>query len=196
MVKGLDDKELETVEHIGVALHRAAEAWRSGFRTEMAARGFPWHLGASGEVLAHLGPSGLSQAVLTDRMGLSKQAGAAITRPTGGGGSSSSAQPDPADKRAKQVMLTELGLRDFAERNRVKKMIETQYRDKLGSKLFVKLQRALRELRGFGLAPGARRFADDQIGVDLGDLGSGRRSPAEISRISRSTAMRVTTSTA
>ena len=145
MVKQIDDMELQTIDHIGIGLHRAAENWRSSFRNEMAKRGFPWHLGASGEVLAHLGPSGLSQTVLTERMGLSKQAVQQLLDQLEAAGVVRR-EPDPADKRAKRVVLTDLGLRDFAERNRVKQEIEDAYRDRLGKKLFGKLQKALKEL--------------------------------------------------
>ena len=39
--------------------------------------------------------------------------------------------------------LTELGLRDYAERTRVKRMIEAEYKQRLGRKLFGKLEKAL-----------------------------------------------------
>lgn len=142
----LDDNDLKSLDHIGVALHRAAEAWTAEFRTEMAARGFNWHLGASGEVLAHLGPSGVSQTVLTERMGLSKQAVQQLVDRLEADGVIRR-EADPADKRAKRVVLTELGRKDFAERNKVKRQIEERYRDKLGKKLFGKLDKALRKLR-------------------------------------------------
>lgn len=141
----LDDKDLRTIEHIGVALHQAAADWRVTFRSEMAARGFPWHLGASGEVLAHLGPSGIAQTELAARMGLSKQAVQQLLDQLEADGVVRR-ETDPDDKRARRVVLTDLGLRDFAERNRVKQQIEESYRDKLGKKLFGKLEKALRKL--------------------------------------------------
>ena len=142
----LDDNDLKSLDHVGVALHRAAEAWTAEFRAEMAARGFNWPLGASGEVLAHLGPSGVSQTVLTERMGLSKQAVQQLLDRLEADGVIRR-EADPADKRAKRVVLTELGRKDFAERNKVKRQIEERYRDKLGKKLFGKLDKALRKLR-------------------------------------------------
>lgn len=145
MVKKTDENDAATLDHVGIELVRAADAWRSMFRGEMARRGFTWHLGASGEVLAHLGPSGISQTLLTERMGLSKQAVQQLLDQLEAVGVIRR-EPDPADKRAKRVTLTELGLTDFAERNRVKRELEERYREKLGKKLFGKLQKALREL--------------------------------------------------
>jgi DNA-binding MarR family transcriptional regulator len=112
---------------------------------EMAARGYPWHLVARGEVLAHLGPSGISQAALTERMGLSKQAVQQLLDLLEADGVIAR-EPDPIDKRARRVVLTELGRRDFAERNVVKRAIEADYRQRLGNKLFNKLEKALAKL--------------------------------------------------
>jgi DNA-binding MarR family transcriptional regulator len=145
LVKPLDDKDLASIDHIGIALWRAARDWRTRMQTEMGARGFPWHQEAAGEVLAHLGPSGISQLKLTERMGLSKQAVQQLVDQL-------EAQhvvrrePDPADGRAKRIVLTELGLRDFAERNQVKRLIEAQYRKTLGDTAFAALETALAKL--------------------------------------------------
>ena len=145
MAKRSDDPDLVTIDHVGVALWRAAIEWRRRMRAEMAVRGYPWHLGARGEVLAHLGPSGRSQAVLTESMGLSKQAvqqlldqleADGVVRRVG----------DLHDKRAWRVELTELGLADYAEQTRVKRAIETEYRQLLGEPLFDSLIDALTRL--------------------------------------------------
>lgn len=145
MVKKLDDDDLASIDHIGLALWRAAHQWRSRMRDELAARGYPWHQSAAGEVLAHLGPSGISQAVLTERMGLSKQAVQQLVDQLEAQGVVDRV-PDPADGRAKRIVLTALGLADFAERNRVKRAIEQQYREKLGAEAFEALQTALAKL--------------------------------------------------
>lgn len=145
MVKHLDDIDLSSIDHIGLALWRAAQQWRSRMRAELAARGYPWHQSAAGEVLAHLGPSGISQALLTERMGLSKQAVQQLVDQLEAQGVVGRA-PDPSDGRAKRIVLTELGLADFAERNRVKRAIEQQYRETLGPEAFEALQAALAKL--------------------------------------------------
>ncbi|WP_162142442.1 MarR family winged helix-turn-helix transcriptional regulator [Cucumibacter marinus] len=137
--------DLAVIDHVGIALWRAARRWRSRMAAEMAARGYPWHQSAAGEVLAHLGPDGLSQRALTERMGMSKQAVQQlvdqlevldVVRRV----------PDPTDKRARRIELTELGARDFAERNRVKVRIEAEYRQRLGEDAFKALLAALAEL--------------------------------------------------
>lgn len=145
MVKPLDDNDLTSIDHIGIALWRAAQDWRNRMRAELAARGYPWHQSAAGEVLAHLGPSGISQAVLTERMGLTKQAVQQLVDQLEALGVVGRA-PDPNDGRAKRIVLTELGLRDFAERNKVKRLIEKQYREKLGAEAFAALETALGKL--------------------------------------------------
>jgi DNA-binding MarR family transcriptional regulator len=131
MVKQIDDRDLESIEHVGIVLWRAATMWRTEFREKMAERGYPWHMTAAGEVLSQLGPSGISQSALTDLMGVSKQAVQQLVDQLEAQGVVRR-EPDPTDGRARTVMLTELGLKDFAERNRVKRAIEARYRDKLG----------------------------------------------------------------
>ena len=145
MVKHLDDNDLTSIDHIGLALWRAAQGWRNHMRVELAARGYPWHQSAAGEVLAHLGPPGISQALLTERMGLSKQAVQQLVDQLEVQGVVGRA-PDPNDGRAKRIVLTELGLADFAERNKVKRLIEKQYREKLGPEAFTALEAALAKL--------------------------------------------------
>lgn len=143
MVKNLDDAR--SIDHIGLLLWGAAQNWRERMQREMARRGFPWHLEARGDVLAHVGPSGISQSALTERMGLSKQAvqqlldqlekEGVIERVT-----------DPKDRRLRLVQLTGLGLFDLVERNAVKREIEEDYRAALGPDLFAQMERALRLL--------------------------------------------------
>lgn len=147
MVKALDDADLARIDHIGIALWRAAQGWRERMREEMAARGFPWHQSAAGEVLAHLGPKGISQAVLTERMGLSKQAVQQLVDQLEAQGVVRR-EADPADGRARRIVLSELGLRDFAERNKVKRAIEADYRERLGETSFAALEAALAKLAG------------------------------------------------
>lgn len=148
MVKALDDDPAQTprtIEHIGIALHRAAQAWKARMQREMAAKGYPWHLGARGEVLAHLGPSGMSQTRLNQLMGLSKQAVQQLLDQLEADGVIARV-PDPEDRRARRVVLTELGLQDFAERNRVKQQIEADYSRLLGPDTLKALTDALNTL--------------------------------------------------
>lgn len=144
MVKSLDDK-VELIDHIGILLWTAALDWRTRMRQDMVARGYPWHGEARGEVLAHVGPSGTPQSDLPERMGLTKQAVQQLIDQLVADGVVAR-EPDPLDKRARRIVLTELGRKDFAERNRVKRAIEDEYRAKLGEKRYDRLARALRRL--------------------------------------------------
>jgi DNA-binding MarR family transcriptional regulator len=131
--------------HFLVHLTQAAADARRAFRNDMADRGFPWHLNASGEVVAHLPPAGLSQAELVISMGLSKQAVQQLLDQLEAAGVVRR-EIDPADRRARWVMLTELGLRDRDAQHAALAALEDGIRDRLGKKLFGKLEKALRKL--------------------------------------------------
>lgn len=146
MVKPVDNEAPETIDHIGIALWQAAWDWRRRFADEMAARGYPWHREARGEVLAHLGPSGRAQSELTAAMGMTKQAVQQLLDQLERDGVIKRVS-DPSDKRARRIELTELGLRDYAAQTMVKRAIEERYRIRLGHDLFVHLETALRKLR-------------------------------------------------
>lgn len=144
MVKKLDD-DIRSIDHVGLLLWRAAQGWRERMSGEMAARGFPWHREARGDVLAHVGPAGVSQSVLTERMGLSKQAVQQLLDQLEKEGVVARL-PDPEDKRLRRVELTGLGLFDLVERNAIKRQIEDEYKALLGPELFAQMERALRLL--------------------------------------------------
>lgn len=145
MVKKTDDKDLKSIDHIGLALWRAAQLWRQRMAAEMAARGYPWHLEARGDVLSHLGPSGRSQTDLTTALGMSKQAVQQLIDQLETDGVVKRVT-EPKDKRAKRIELTQLGLEDFAMRNKVKRAIGTEYQQKLGDAHFEALKIALTKL--------------------------------------------------
>jgi DNA-binding MarR family transcriptional regulator len=129
-------------------LHRltqVAASTRDTFRTEMARAGFAWHLNASGEVLSHIPREGISQAALTQSMGLSKQAVQQLLDQLEANGVVRR-ETDPGDRRARRVVLTELGLRDIAAQKEILGRIAEDARDRLGKKLLGKLDKALRKL--------------------------------------------------
>lgn len=145
MVKSRDDDDIVLMDHIGVLLSRAAADWKSRMQEEMVGRGFPWHGEARGEVLAHIGPSGTSQSVLAERMGMTKQAVQQLVDQLVAERVVKRV-PDREDGRAKRIELTALGRRDFVERNKVKRAIERRYRKTLGDNRFAQLEKALRML--------------------------------------------------
>ena len=140
IVKMADDNS-----DLGAALLAAADARKARFRHQMAIRGFTAHNGAAGEALLHLDPQGMSQTALTAAMGLSKQAVQQLLDQLETG-NYLRRESDPADKRAKRIILTDFGAREFAERKKVLAELEEDTRDRLGKKLLAKLEKALRKL--------------------------------------------------
>jgi DNA-binding MarR family transcriptional regulator len=122
-----------------------ADAWRERYRQEMARRGFPWHLTAVGDLLDHLPPEGILQAALTSSTGLTKQAVQQSLDQLEKHGVLRR-EADPVDKRARRVVLTELGLRNLSERQIVLDQIEGSAKTTLGKKGARKLRKSLREL--------------------------------------------------
>jgi len=120
---------------------------RRDFRQQMAAEGFAWHLNASGEVLSHIPPEGISQSALTQSMGLSKQAVQQLLDQLEGSGVIHR-QTDATDRRARRIVLTDLGLRDLAAQKQVRRQLEEMARDRLGKKLLGKFEKALKRLAG------------------------------------------------
>jgi DNA-binding MarR family transcriptional regulator len=132
-------------DHIGASLSDAARDWRRNFEVQMVARGQVVAQEAASHALAHIPPEGASQATLARALGISKQAtqqfvdrlcllGLVLRR------------PDPADRRAVRVTLTESGRRFVDEANEVKAAIEARYRAAMGSSAFAMLKAMLGRL--------------------------------------------------
>jgi DNA-binding MarR family transcriptional regulator len=129
---------------IGTLLDDAQDAWRLALTAALAKRNSPV-LGGGAELLAQLSLSGISQSLLAERMGLTKQAVqqsldqleklALIRR-----------EPDPVDKRAKYVVLTESGLFALETRRDAEKEAEKLLKDALGKKAVKELSKGLRKL--------------------------------------------------
>lgn len=122
-----------------------AGAWRDQYRQEMARRGYPWHLTAVGDLLDHLPAVGISQAALSATTGMTKQAVQQLLDQLEANGILKR-ETDPGDKRARRIVLTELGLRNLADRALVLAEIEANARESLGKKPFKKLKKTLRGL--------------------------------------------------
>lgn len=126
----------------GAALLGAAEAWRAELRQGLAARGLA---GSGGDILACLESGELSQSHLTQRMGLSKQA---VQQAVDGLEASGHVrrENDPLDRRAKRVILTDLGRQALDEQRAAAADLERRYSERLGRKTFKRLRRTLRDL--------------------------------------------------
>jgi DNA-binding MarR family transcriptional regulator len=129
---------------LGALLVDAQEAWRLALGDALAKRNAP-PLGAGAELLAQLSLAGISQSLLAERMGLTTQALqqsldqleklGLIRR-----------EPDPVDRRAKYVVLTEQGLFALELRNDAEKEAERALRDALGKKALKQLGKGLKKL--------------------------------------------------
>lgn len=129
---------------LGALLTDAQDAWRAALAQALARRNAA-PIGAGAELLAHLSLSGISQSLLAERMGLTKQAVqqsldhleklALIRR-----------EPDPVDRRAKYVVLTEAGLVALETRRDAEKEAEKLLRNALGKKALKQLGRGLKKL--------------------------------------------------
>ena len=129
---------------LGALLAEAQEAWRRALRAALAKRNAP-PVGAGFELLAQLTLAGISQSLLAERMGLTKQAIqqsldqlerlALIRR-----------EPDPVDRRAKYVVLTEAGLFALELRRDAEKEAEQALREALGKKALKQLGKGLKKL--------------------------------------------------
>jgi DNA-binding MarR family transcriptional regulator len=128
---------------LGALLQSAQSAWQQAVRKELDRRQAP-SLGAAAELLTHLSLSGLSQSLLAERLGMSKQAvqqsldqleRLGLVR----------RDPDPVDKRAKYAVLTEAGLFAIEARRDAEREVERQWEEELGKKTVNRLRKALRK---------------------------------------------------
>lgn len=135
-------------DDFGKLLQEAAESWQAQLRRELAQQLPSAALGAGAAVLSHLDPAAdTSQTLLTAQMGFSKQAVQQLLDQL-------EAQdlvrrePDPADKRAKRVILTASGAQAAAARSQASGRLEARLRETLGKKRLKALRRTLREIAG------------------------------------------------
>jgi len=129
---------------LGALLTDAQDAWQFALNQALTRRDAP-PLGAGAELLAQVSLAGVSQSLLAERMGLTKQAIqqsldqleklALIRR-----------EMDPVDRRAKYVVLTQAGLYALELRRDAEKEAERTLRDALGKKALKQLGKGLRKL--------------------------------------------------
>jgi DNA-binding MarR family transcriptional regulator len=144
MVKTLDDTHLVD-DHIGLDLWRAAVSWRDRLNAEMVGRGHAFYGDARSAVAAHLNPSGMPQAELVRRMGMTKQAVQQLLDGLESDGIIVR-EPDPSDGRGKRIVYTQRGRAALKDAAKVKREIERDYRARLGGAALETLKRSLRKL--------------------------------------------------
>lgn len=132
-------------DHIGWTLHRAAQVWRAEFTTAMVAAGHAWFGQARGNLLQHIGPSGLRQGDLVARAGLTKQAVQQFVDELVADGILIRTA-DETDARARRVTLTLAGIAAMRDADRIKAEIEVHLRNRLGNDDFDRLAALLRRL--------------------------------------------------
>jgi DNA-binding MarR family transcriptional regulator len=132
-------------DHIGWTLWRATLAWRKDFVAAMAAAGHGWFAQARGNILVHIGPSGIRQGDLAEKASLTKQAVQQFVDELVKDGIVMRTQ-DESDARARLVRLTPAGEAAMRDADRIKVQIETRWRDLLGDAGFATLDSALRQV--------------------------------------------------
>jgi DNA-binding MarR family transcriptional regulator len=135
-------------DDLGKLLQEAGESWQSGLRRELSDQIPSAALGAGAAVLACLDPAAaISQTALTARLSLSKQAVQQLLDQLEAQGLVRR-EPDPRDRRAKQIILTAPGAAAAARRASAAAGLDERLRETLGRKRFKALRKALRELAG------------------------------------------------
>ncbi|MBO6718939.1 MAG: winged helix-turn-helix transcriptional regulator [Rhizobiaceae bacterium] len=109
----------------------------------MREAGHDWFTDARANLLGHVARSGTPQSVLIARMAISKQAvqqlidGLVAQRIL-------ERVPDPADSRSRIVRYTPNGKEAMQDADRIKRLIEDEYRERLGDEAFATLVAILR----------------------------------------------------
>jgi DNA-binding MarR family transcriptional regulator len=119
-------------DHVGASLWQMSELWKARFDHEMVKMGHHYFAEARGNIMRHIGPDGVAQTTLVQRMGFSKQAvqqllddlvaDLVVIRTN-----------DPKDKRSKIIVLTQLGLAALHDANKIKLKIEKDYEKLIGA---------------------------------------------------------------
>lgn len=126
---------------VGSLLDDAREIWQEDLRRSLERRQSPL-LGAGAELLGHISLAGISQSLLAERLGLTKQAVQQTLDQLEKTGLVRRA-PDPVDRRAKYIVLTETGLYALEARREAEREVERLWRDEIGKKRFDRLRRTL-----------------------------------------------------
>ena len=145
MVKKLDEKLPAWPDHVGWRLWQANRNWQAGFVAAMQQAGHGWFSEARANLLGHVGRQGVSQSVLAERSGISKQAVQQLLDGLEAEGVVERVA-DSNDRRTKIVRYTDKGRAAMNDGNRVKATMEKGYRSRLGDERFEALMRALADI--------------------------------------------------
>ncbi len=147
MVKKLDENPDFLLDHVGWRLWRANRAWQAEFAGGMRAAGHGWFTEARASLLGHLSRAGNRQAMLIERMGISKQAVQQLLDGLEAEGIVERVS-DPHDARGKLVRYTAKGLAALQDGDAIKFQIEQGYKRRLGAEGLAALMKALRAIGG------------------------------------------------
>lgn len=139
----LDDK---FPDHIGWLLWQASDRWHRDFVARMQAAGHGWFTEARSMLIGSIAPRGSKQALLVERLSISKQAVQQLIDGLEADGILER-RADPGDRRSRIVQLTATGKAAMGDANRIKAEIEAEYRSRIGSDAFAELGSLLRKLR-------------------------------------------------
>jgi DNA-binding MarR family transcriptional regulator len=145
VVKQLDEN---LPEHLGWALWRASEAWSVRFQAGMQAAGHTWYGRTQARLLAVLERGGTPQAVIADRLGLTKQAAQQAIDELVAVGVLSRAV-DPTDSRRRIVAYTDAGRAALADADRIKRALEADLVVAFGAERIGRLHVDLAALEDF-----------------------------------------------
>lgn len=132
-------------EHIGWDMWRATSAWKNRYTQEMIDLGYSWYGEARGNLMQHIPVNGIAQAALVKKSGLSKQAIQQLLDDLESDGVINRIT-DEKDSRRKSVLLSTRGVQAFKAANKIKKELEAEYRELLGSASFTDLKLALEKI--------------------------------------------------
>jgi DNA-binding MarR family transcriptional regulator len=133
-------------DHIGWLLWRASQDWHQEFVERMQAAGHGWFTAARSTLMGHIAPRGTKQALLVERLAISKQAVQQLIDGLEEDGILERA-PDPDDRRGRIVRLTDTGRAAMKDANGIKLEIESGYRARIGDADFAQLSKLLGKLR-------------------------------------------------
>ena len=133
------------IDHIGWRLWNATAQWKRAFAQGMVDAGHGWYAEARGSILPYIDPRGTKQTVLTQRIGLTKQAVQQMVDDLEREGVVAR-RPDPDDGRAKIIVFTEKGVQAQQDAEQIKRRVEADIRARIGDADFARLYEILRRL--------------------------------------------------